>query len=171
MTAATWTMARWHACPDGHDDPKTGGPARAVVPDGTGLTPRCTACRQPMTPVDGALTGTWRLDECCVPADPSGRWYGPPRNPAVCSRCYGTQRVAICTTCLLPGCPGTHADVCQACDGEGTVPCETCDGEGHVFDKSGEDEGLCPNPECVAGAVRCPECHGGGDPRTAHRFG
>src|SRR6185437_14824818 len=32
MTAATWTMARWHACPDGHDDPKTGGPARAVVP-------------------------------------------------------------------------------------------------------------------------------------------
>ena len=162
MTAATWTTARWHACPDGHGDPRTGGTARAVVPDGTGLTPRCTACRQPMIPADGALTGTWRLDECCVPADPGGRWYGPPRDPAACTRCYGTQRVAVCTTCLLPGCPGTHAGSCQACDGEGTVPCATCDGQGHVFDESGEDEGLCPDPCCVAGVVPCPACRSQG---------
>ena len=161
MSTATYTRARLHACPDGHAG-QHGTPLRTVVPDGLDLAPACTACRLPMIPADRPLSGNWRVDDCCTPAGPGGQWAGPPRDPAACTRCFGTRQAVICTTCLLPGCPGTHAGSCQACDGEGTVPCATCDGQGHVFDESGEDEGLCPDPCCVAGVVPCPACRSQG---------
>lgn len=160
MTGVTHTRARLHACPDGCTGPGSGHRARTVVPDGSGLAPACTVCRQPMTPVGGPLTGQWRLEECCVPAGPGGRWYGPPRDPAACTRCHGTRKAVICTWCLLPGCPGTHAGTCRECDGQGTVPCQTCDGEGHLHDSAGDDQGLCPSPSCTAGTVPCPACSG-----------
>ncbi|HET9082110.1 MAG TPA: hypothetical protein VFO01_16560 [Trebonia sp.] len=169
MTGATYATARRHACPDGHRGPH-GEPLTAMVPDGLDLAPACTVCRQPMTPASGPLSGTWRADDCCVPAGPGGTWAGPPRDPASCTRCHGTRKAVLCTRCLLPGCAGGHAGTCEECDGLGTVPCRTCDGEGHVYDQAGEDAGLCPSPWCTAGQVPCPAC--GEEPlrhRAVHR--
>jgi hypothetical protein len=169
MSTATYTRARLFACPDGHAGPH-GTPLRTIVPDGLDLAPACTVCRQPMTSAsasasasaDGVLRGNWRVDDCCVPAGPDGRWAGPPRDPAACTRCFGTRQAVICATCLLPGCLGDHGDTCLACDGTGRLDCQACDGEGHVYNKFSEDEGLCPDPRCVAGRVPCADCDGAG---------
>ena len=158
----TWTTARSYACPDGHADPRTRRPARMIVPDRSGLRPHCTACHQPMTPAGEPLTGTWRADDCCTPAGPGGRWAGPPRDPAACTRCFGTRQAVICTTCLLPGCPGDHGDTCLPCDGTGRLDCPACDGQGHLYYEYSEDEGLCPAPQCVAGRTPCEACAGTG---------
>jgi hypothetical protein len=132
-----------------------------IVPDELALGPACTVCRRPMRPVGGPLAGDWRAEACCVPAGPGGTWAGPPRDPAACSRCFGTRRAVICTGCLLPDCADSHEDACGECDGEGSVACATCDGDGHVFDETtGQDRGLCPNPSCTAGTVPCPACGG-----------
>jgi hypothetical protein len=158
MSEATHSRARLYACPDGHAG-QLGTPLRTIVPDGLDLAPACTACRQPMTPDGGGpLQGSWRVDDCCTPAGPGGQWAGPPRDPAACGRCFGTRQAVICTTCLLPGCPGEHGELCLACDGTGSVDCAGCDGEGHVYNEFGEDEGLCPDPRCVAGRVPCGAC-------------
>jgi hypothetical protein len=111
-----------------------------------------------MTPDGGPLRGNWRVDDCCTPSGPGGRWAGPPRDPAACTRCFGTRQAVICTGCLLPGCPGDHGDTCLACDGARLLNCQACDGEGHVYNEFGEDEGLCPDPRCVAGRVPCDAC-------------
>ena len=157
MTVATYAAARRYACPDEHRG-RDGEPLSTIVPDGLDLAPACTVCRQPMKPAGAPLAGRWQADDCCVPVGPGGTWAGPPRDPAACTRCFGTRRAVVCTSCLLPGCPGTHAGTCAECDGGGTVPCGTCDGEGHIFDQTGQDKGLCPNPWCTAGRVRCPAC-------------
>lgn len=157
MNDATYATARRYACPDEHHGSE-GQLLSMMVPAGLDLAPACTVCRQPMNSVGEPLTGGWRADDCCVPAGPGGTWAGPPRKPAACTRCFGTQRAVICTSCLLPGCPGTHAGACEECDGEGTVPCGTCDGEGHLFDQAWQDQGLCPNSWCTAGRVPCPAC-------------
>ena len=164
MSTATYTRARLHACPDGHAG-QHGTPLRTVVPDGLDLAPACTACRLPMTAAGRPLSGNWRVDDCCTPAGPGGQWAGPPRDPAACTRCFGTRQAVICTTCLLPGCLGDHGDTCLACDGTGRLDCAACDGEGHVYNQFSEDEGLCPDPRCVAGRVPCEACGGtGGKP-------
>jgi hypothetical protein len=158
MNTATYTRARLHACPDGHAG-QHGTPLRTIVPDGLDLAPACTTCGRPMGPADGPpLKGNWRVDDCCTPAGPGGQWAGPPRDPAACTRCFGTRQVVVCTACLLPGCPGEHGDTCLACDGTGRLDCAVCDGEGHVYNQFGEDEGLCPDPRCVAGRVPCESC-------------
>ena len=166
MSTATYTRARLHACPDGHAG-QHGTPLRTVVPDGLDLAPACTACRLPMTPADRPLSGNWRVDDCCTPAGPGGQWAGPPRDPAACTRCFGTRRaVIICITCLLPGCLGDHGDTCLACDGTGRLDRAACDRRGTRFhNQFSEDEGLCPEPRCVAGRVPCEACGGtGGKP-------
>jgi hypothetical protein len=161
MNTATYQTARLYACPDGHAG-QHGTQLRTIVPDGLDLAPACTTCHQPMTPDGGPLSGSWRVDGCCVPAGPDGRWAGPPRDPAACTRCFGTRQAVICTTCLLPSCLGDHGDTCLACDGSGRVDCPACDGEGHVYNEFSEDEGLCPDPRCVAGRVPCDACDGTG---------
>jgi len=155
----TYTGAFWYACPDGHAGPH-GTPLRTIVPDGLDLEPACTACRRPMAQEGGPLRGSWRADDCCTPSGPGGRWAGPPRDPAACTRCLGTRQVVICTACLLPGCPGEHGDTCLACDGAGLLNCPACNGEGHVYNQFGADDGLCPDPRCVAGRVPCDACVG-----------
>jgi hypothetical protein len=159
MNDVTYIAARRYACPDGHVSPQ-GTTQSTIVPDELALGPVCTVCRRPMRPAGDPLTGTWRAEACCVPAGPGGTWAGPPRDPAACSRCFGTRRAVICTACLLPGCAGSHEGTCGECDGEGIVACETCGGDGHVFDRIGQDKGLCPNSRCIAGSVRCPSCGG-----------
>ena len=159
MTTPTYATARRHACPDEHRGPH-GAVLATIVPDGLDLAPACTVCRQAMKPVGEPLTGSWQADGCCVPAGPGGTWAGPPRDPGVCTRCFGTRLVVICTGCLLPGCAGGHAGACEECDGDGTVPCATCDGDGHLFDETGQDQGLCPNSWCTAGSIPCPACSG-----------
>ena len=57
--------------------------------------------------------------------------------------------------CAIPPLP---CDTCLACDGAGRLNCQACDGEGHVYNQFGEDEGLCPDPRCVAGRVPCDAC-------------
>jgi len=161
MTTATYPRGRQYACPDGHVG-QHGNQLRTIVPDGLHLAPACTACQQPMTPDGGPLRGTWRVDECCTPSGPGGTWAGPPRDPAACTRCFGTRQAVICTTCLLPGCPGDHGDTCLACDGSGRVDCPACDGEGHVYNEFSEDQGLCPDSRCVAGRTPCDACSGTG---------
>ena len=161
MTTATYPRARRYACPDGHVG-QHGTQLRTIVPDGLDLAPACTACRQPMTPDGGPLTGAWRVDDCCTPSGPDGRWAGPARDPAACTRCFGTRKAVICATCLLPGCPGEHGDTCLACDGTGRADCPACGGEGHVFNEFLEDQGLCPDARCVAGRVPCEACGGSG---------
>jgi hypothetical protein len=131
-----------------------------VVPDGLELAPACTVCRQPMTSAGGPLKGRWRADECCVPAGPGGTWYGPPRDPGGCTSCFGTRRHTLCLACYTVNCDGDHGDTCLACDGTGRRDCEACDGEGHLYNQFGEDEGLCPDPRCVAGRVPCEGCGG-----------
>jgi len=159
MNDVTYPAAHRYACPDGHVSPQ-GEPQATIVPDELALGPVCTVCRRPMRPVGEPLAGNWRAETCCVPAGPGGTWAGPPRDPAACSRCFGTRRAVICTDCLLPGCLGSHAGACGECDDEGFIPCETCDGAGHIFDQTGQDQGLCPNPWCTAGNVPCPGCGG-----------
>ena len=153
----TYTRALLYACPDGHAG-QHGTPLATVVPDGLGLAPACTACRRPMTPDGGPLSGNWRVDDCCTPSGPGGRWAGPPRDPAACTRCFGTRQAVICTVCLLPGCAGDHGDTCLACDGTRLLNCPACDGEGHVYNEFGADQGLCPDTRCVAGRVPCDAC-------------
>jgi hypothetical protein len=160
VISETYTRARLYTCPDGHAG-QHGSPLRAVVPDGLHLAPACTACRQPMIPAGDPLKGTWRVDDCCVPAGPDGRWAGPPRDPAACTRCFGTRQAVICANCLLPGCHAGH-ETCLACDGDGRLACETCDGDGHLYNQWGEDEGLCPSSRCVAGRAPCEACNGTG---------
>lgn len=138
----TYTRALRYACPDGHAG-QHGMPLGTVVPDGLDLAPACTACRRPMTPAGGPLSGSWRVDDCCTPSGPDGRV---------------ARQAVICTGCLLPGCPGDHGDTCLACDGTRLLNCPACDGEGHVYNEFGEDEGLCPDPRCVAGRVPCDAC-------------
>ena len=76
-------------------------------------------------------------------------------------RRWTTSRI-ICATCMLPSCPGDHGDTCLGCDGTGRRDCGACDGEGHVYNEFSEDEGLCPDPWCVAGRVPCEDCGGTG---------
>jgi hypothetical protein len=159
VSIVTYITARRYTCPDEHRS-RNGDPLSTVVPDGLDLGPACTVCRRPMGPVGEPLTGSWQVDDCCVPAGPGGTWAGPPRDPAACTRCFGTQRAVVCTSCLLPGCSGAHAGACEECDGAGTVPCQACDGDGHLFDQAGQDQGLCPNSWCTAGNVPCPACAG-----------
>jgi hypothetical protein len=161
MSTATYTRAHLYACPDGHPG-QHGQLLRTIVPDGLDLAPACIACRRSMAPADGPLNGNWRVDDCCTPAGPGGQWVGPPRDPAACTRCFGTRQAVICVICLLPGCPGDHGDTCLACDGTGRLDCAACDGEGHVYNQFSEDEGLCPDLRCVAGRVPCEACGGTG---------
>ena len=161
MSTAAYAEAHLYACPAGHTG-QHGAANRMIVPDGLDLVPACTACRQPMTPADTPLKGNWRVDDCCTPAGPGGQWVGPPRDPAACTRCFGTRQAVICTTCLLPGCLGDHGDTCLACDGTGRLDCESCEGEGHLYNQFNEDEGLCPESRCVAGRVPCETCGGTG---------
>ena len=152
-TAFSWTCLAGHAGPHAEQ-------LRMIVPDGLDLTPACTVCRQPLTPDGGPLKGTWRTDDCCTPAGPDGNWVGPPRDPAVCTRCSGTRRHTLCLECYTVNCDGRHGDECLACDGDGTEDCPACDGQGHVYDQFGEDGGLCPDQRCTAGRVPCQACGG-----------
>jgi hypothetical protein len=155
---ATCTTARIYACPDGHAG-QADDPLRMIVPDGLDLAPACPACRQPMTPAGRPLEGAWRVDECCTPARPDGSWAGPPRDPAACASCFGTQRRAICLACYITNCDGDHGDQCLACDATGTESCPACQGEGRLYDLSGEDAGPCP-AVCEGGRVPCRACAG-----------
>jgi hypothetical protein len=174
-TPATWATARWHDCPDGHADPRTGRLARMIVPDRSGLEPHCTACRQPMTPAGDPLAAQWRLDECCFPSGPDSTWAGPPRDPAACSTCYGTRARTVCLACYAANCDGDHLGACLACDGSKTQACEACDGEGRALDpsddesgdESGDDTTPCPAPGCTAGQVPCEACGGTGREHSA----
>jgi hypothetical protein len=162
ITPAIWATARWHDCPDGHADPRTGRPARMIVPDRSGLKPHCTVCHQPMTPAGDPLAAQWRLDECCFPSGPDSTWAGPPRDPAACGTCYGTRARPVCLACYAANCDGDHQGACLACDGTRTQSCEACDGEGRTRDESGDDTGPCTAPGCAAGQLPCETCGGSG---------
>lgn len=158
MTTATYTTAHAYACPAGHMEP-AGGPLRMIVPDGLEVAPACPACRRPLTRAVGPLEGAWRVDECCTPAGPGGRWAGPPRDPAACARCFGTRRHALCLACLAVNCDGDHGGQCVACDATGTENCPACQGEGRLYDRFGGDAGRCA-AGCAAGRVPCTACAG-----------
>lgn len=156
MTGSTYYAARAWTCPAGHAGPR-GEPLRMIVPAGLGLAPACTTCRQPMTSVGELLEGSWRIDDCCTPAGPGGRWAGPPRDPAACTTCFGTRCRALCLACYATGCDGRH-DECLACDGTGTEDCPACEGEGLTFGQHGEETGPCTAPGCDNGRVPCAAC-------------
>lgn len=154
--------AREYACPDGHTDPKRGSLVRTVVPEGSGIEPKCTRCRQPMVPVSDRLSGSWETGPCCTPSGPGGKWAGPRRDPAKCTSCYGTQQRETCTGCRAGGCTGTH-DYCLDCDGTGRETCPECGGDGMIPGE--EDASEVPCPHCgESGDVACGGCNGSGSP-------
>jgi hypothetical protein len=154
----TYTVAYAWICPAGHAGP-AGEQLLMIVPAGLDLAPACTACRRPMTRHGGPLEGRWRADDCCTPAGPGGRWAGPPRDPAVCTSCFGTRRRVVCLDCYATGCDGDHGVGCLACDATGAEDCPACEGEGRVYSRHGEDAGACP-AGCQDGRVPCHACGG-----------
>lgn len=160
MTAATYSAARQYACPFGH---VTG----VVVPVGAGIDDRgCPVCGEPMITRGAPLTGSWKVEECCTPGGPDGKWYGPRKDASRCRKCCGTRRRAVCTVCRATNCDGVHDD-CLNCDGTGRVDCGACDGEGRLFDENDEVAGPCPDSGCEDGRTACPECRGSGKPAGA----
>jgi hypothetical protein len=159
MTEPACTTAYAFTCPAGHAG-RSGEPLRMIVPAGLDLAPACPACRQPLARDGEPLEGRWRVDDCCTPAGPGGKWAGPPRDPARCASCFGTRRRATCLDCYATGCDGRHGDDCLACDATGTEDCPACEGDGTVPDDAGDPAGPCTAPGCDGGRVPCRACGG-----------
>jgi hypothetical protein len=186
MTTGTFTTAHLHVCPAGHAAPGRDWPVEMVVPDAAGLTPRCVQCQEPMVAAGSQLSGSWRLDECCRPTGPDGRWARHDSVPARCTSCYGTQFRPVCTICFITNCDDQAHDFCLDCDGTGKTTCPRCEGGGIVTirarpapcaecngegcgdcggsgEASGEQEATCPRCEGRE-EIDCPGCGGSGKP-------
>ena len=110
-----------------------------------------------MVAAGGQLSGSWRLDECCRPTGPDGRWARHDSVPARCTSCYGTQFRPVCTICFITNCDDQAHDFCLDCDGTGKTTCPRCEGGGIVTIHAR------PAPCAECNGEGCGDCEGSGE--------